>query len=110
VNAIGLGDVVLATVPSEMFLEQIEAIRRPRAAGHLLLIGFSASGSLGYIGTPLAYEQGGYETGGGPLPSPGDGQQDGRPRSRLIRSRIDTGLEIVRETRAIVARLADGKQ
>lgn len=110
VSAIGLGDVAVATVPSEMFLEHVNEIRRTSAVPHVLLVGFGSGGWLGYIGTPLAYEQGGYETSSGPAPSPEDeerliaaGVKDWR---RIGRARVDTGLEIVQRASAVLARLA----
>ena len=64
-QVIEIGDVVLATVPSEIFVEfglrfKSEA-RRPLA----LLIGL-ANGVTNYIPTPEAFPQGGYEPGLGP--------------------------------------------
>ena len=76
---------------------------------HLLLLGFNGSGWLGYIGTPLSYEQGGYEIQRGPAPSPEDEQRmiDAGIKNRTIgRARLNTGLEIVEKTAEVLKRLA----
>ncbi len=60
VNAIRLGEVAIATVPSELFLEYVNQIHDQAPFRTLLLLGFNSG--LGYMGTPLTLEQGGYET------------------------------------------------
>ena len=108
VNAIRLGPVAIASIPAEMFLELVNRVRDASPVRHLLLMGFNGSSWLGYIGTPLAYEQGGYEMGKGPAPSPEEEQRliARGERSRMIgKARIDTGVEIARTAADLLRRL-----
>ena len=109
INAIRLGDIALASLPAELFVELVYEIYQASPIPHLLLMGFNGSGHLGYIGTPIAFEEGGYETGKGPAPSPEEEERMIREgvKSRMIgRARLDTGREIVRTAGELLARLA----
>ena len=109
VNALRLGDIALASIPAEMFMELIDGIRSRSPFRNLLLLGFNGTSGLGYVGTPLAYEQGSYETSRGPAPSP---EEEARRiaagiQDRTIgRARSDTGLQIVDQTVETLHRLA----
>ncbi|MGI8904987.1 MAG: neutral/alkaline non-lysosomal ceramidase N-terminal domain-containing protein [Candidatus Sumerlaeaceae bacterium] len=70
-QVIRIGDVMLGTVPAEIFVEfglsfaeRIE--RQQRSATQLALLVGLANGLSNYIPTPQAFEQGGYEPGLGP--------------------------------------------
>lgn len=109
VNAIRLGDIAMASIPAEMFIDLVNKMHAESPLKHLLLLGFNASGWLGYIGTPLAYEQGSYEVARGPAPSPEEEQRmiDAGIESRVIgRARIGTGIEITDRVREVLTRLA----
>jgi len=60
-QALALGDVILAAVPGELFTELGLEIKR-RSWSKRVLIVTQANGSIGYIPTEKAYEEGGYET------------------------------------------------
>jgi hypothetical protein len=109
INAIALGGTALVSIPGEMFNELGRQMHAQSYFEHLLLLGYNGGGGLGYIGTPISYEQGGYEVGRGPAPSP---EEEARiiasgARSRIVgRARMDTGLEIVRSVREVLKKLA----
>jgi len=109
INAIRLGNITMASIPAELFIELVNRMHEESPVEHLLLVGFNGSGWLGYIGTPLAYEQGGYETAKGPAPSPEEEERmlAAGQKSRLIgKARTDTGLEITRTMHQVLTRLA----
>lgn len=60
-QAIAVGDVILAAVPGELFTELGLEIKR-RSWSKRVVIVTLANGSIGYIPTKEAYEEGGYET------------------------------------------------
>jgi neutral ceramidase len=66
-EAVALGEVALVGIPGELFVEFGYEMHRRSPFKHLLLLGYA--GGVGYAGTPLAYEQGGYETGRTPSPA-----------------------------------------
>jgi len=109
-NALRLGDVGLLSVPGELFLEFVEAIQSRCPLKHLLVLGLNGSSGLGYIGTPLAYEQGAYETARGPAPSPEEEARmiaAGRTQDRRLgRARADTGYQIADRAVELLRRLA----
>ncbi|MBN2582270.1 MAG: hypothetical protein JXL80_04320 [Planctomycetes bacterium] len=110
VGALRLGDIAIASIPGEMFHELLLKMRRESPIRHLLLLGFNGSGWLGYIGTPLAYEQGGYETGKGPAPSPEEEARmiAAKEESRVIgKARMNTGLEITETVHELLTQLAE---
>jgi hypothetical protein len=109
INALGLGPAAVAGLPAELFVEYIDRIRDGSPFKTTLLLGFNGSGRLGYIGTPPAYEEGGYETGKGPALSPAEEQRliDAKePDADVGRARLDTGDEIARQALDVLARLA----
>ena len=60
-QAIAVGDVILAAVPGELFTELGLEIKR-RSWSKRVVVVTLANGSMGYIPTKEAYEEGGYET------------------------------------------------
>ena len=63
VNAVRLGHLALASIPSELFMDHINRIHARSPFPNLILLGFNGTSGMGYMGTPIAFEQGGYETG-----------------------------------------------
>ncbi|MCL6502903.1 MAG: hypothetical protein K6T86_09490 [Pirellulales bacterium] len=61
-SALRLGPVWLVHLPGELFVEYQLAARAMRAQDHVCVAAYGDYGP-GYIGTAVAYEQGGYETG-----------------------------------------------
>ena len=55
-----IGDLALVSAPGELFVELGLAIKAGAAVEHLFVCGFS-NDNIGYIPTPQAYPQGGYE-------------------------------------------------
>lgn len=55
-----IGDLALVSAPGELFVELGLAIKQGAAVEHLFICGFS-NDNIGYIPTPQAYPQGGYE-------------------------------------------------
>ena len=109
INAIRLGNIAIASIPSEMFIDLVNRMYGESPIEHLLLLGFNGSGWLGYIGTPLAYEQGGYEMGQGPAPSPEEEERmiaAGEEKRIIGKARIATGIEITQTMRKVLSRLA----
>ncbi|MEX0887142.1 MAG: hypothetical protein WD009_11965 [Phycisphaeraceae bacterium] len=107
INAASFGGLGIVTIPGEVFIEYIDRIRNESPFPHTLVVGFNGSAApRGYTGTPLGYEQGGYETGAGPAPSPRDApdaeQDDGRPTT-VVRAGLETGNEIVADALALLA-------
>jgi neutral ceramidase len=72
VQVLRLGDVALVGVPGEPFVELGLEIKRRSAAPHTLVVGY-ANGYIGYLATPRAWEQGGYEVSLGPWARVGPG-------------------------------------
>ena len=70
-QALALGDVILAAVPGELFTELGLEIKRRSWSSRVMVI-TQANGSIGYIPTREAYEEGGYETAS--LLKPGTGE------------------------------------
>ncbi len=61
-SALRLGPVWLVHLPGELFVEYQLAARAMRPQDHVCVAAYGDYGP-GYIGTAIAYEQGGYETG-----------------------------------------------
>jgi hypothetical protein len=60
VQALRIGDMALISLPGEVFVEIGHEVKR-RSPFPLTMPVTCANGGLGYIGTPEAYGQGGYE-------------------------------------------------
>jgi hypothetical protein len=58
--ALRFGDVALVTAPAELFTETGMEIKRRSPLPRTLPVGY-ANGSIGYVPTPAAYPEGGYE-------------------------------------------------
>jgi hypothetical protein len=58
--ALRFGDVALVTAPAEIFTETGMEIKRRSPLPHTLYAGYT-NGSIGYVPTPTAYPEGGYE-------------------------------------------------
>ncbi|MCX6046664.1 MAG: neutral/alkaline non-lysosomal ceramidase N-terminal domain-containing protein [Chloroflexi bacterium] len=65
VQVFRIGDVALVSLPGEPFAELGLTIKRHSPARHTFVIGY-ANGWIGYLPTPEAWQQGGYEVGEGP--------------------------------------------
>ena len=87
VQAIRLGDVALVGCPGELFAELGLEIKQQSVAPHTLVVGY-ANDYCGYLSTPAAFEEGGYETSLGPWCRVGP---DG---GRLV---VDAALRLTRQ-------------
>ncbi|MFN8492385.1 MAG: neutral/alkaline non-lysosomal ceramidase N-terminal domain-containing protein [Caldilineaceae bacterium] len=65
IQVIRLGDVALVSLPGEPFTELGLAIKQRSPARQTFVIGY-ANDWIGYLTTPQAWQQGGYEVGEGP--------------------------------------------
>lgn len=65
VQVLRLGDVGLVALPGEPFVELGLAIKQRSPLPHTFVIGY-ANDWIGYLTTPEAWQQGGYEVGPGP--------------------------------------------
>jgi hypothetical protein len=65
VQVLRLGDLALVGVPGELFVEYGLEIKRRSPFKHTFVVGY-ANDYLGYLATPSAWRQGGYEVGLGP--------------------------------------------
>ncbi len=101
-----LGTIAIATTPAEMFSAFAEQIHRASPFDDLILLGFD--GRCGYIGTPIAYEQGGYEIGlqGFDAETEAAMLAAGVRRREIGLARPDTGVEITARTITLLKRLA----
>ena len=61
VSSLRLGNVWMLNVPGELFIEYQLAAQQMRPEGHVVTAAYEEYGP-GYIGTKIAYAQGGYET------------------------------------------------
>ena len=61
VQALRIGDVGIACLPGEPFVQLALDIRKSSPLQRQFVLGLS-NGHVGYIPTPRAHEQGGYET------------------------------------------------
>ena len=60
IQAIRIGSVAFVGVPTEPFAQIGATVRERSPAPYTVFAGYT-NGSLGYVPTPEAYEQGGYE-------------------------------------------------
>ena len=65
VQVIRIGDIALVALPGEPFVELGLAIKQRSKAAQTWVIGY-ANDWIGYLTTPQAWQQGGYEVGPGP--------------------------------------------
>jgi len=65
IQVIRIGDVALVSLPGEPFAELGLAIKQRSPARQTFVIGY-ANDWIGYLTTPAAWQQGGYEVGEGP--------------------------------------------
>ena len=65
IQVMRLGDVALAGCPGELFAELGLEIKQQSVAAQTLVVGY-ANDYAGYLSTPTAFEEGGYETSLGP--------------------------------------------
>jgi hypothetical protein len=65
IQVMRLGDAALVAVPGELFVEFGLEIKGRSVAPHTFIVGY-VNGWIGYIPTPQAWEQGGYEVSAGP--------------------------------------------
>jgi hypothetical protein len=61
VSALRVANIWLLNMPGELFVEYQLAAQKMRPDGHVCLAAYEDYGP-GYIGTEIAYSQGGYET------------------------------------------------
>ena len=61
-NCLRIGSVSVLHMPGELFVEYQVAAQRMRPHSHVMTAAYGDYG-MGYIGTAVAYSQGGYETG-----------------------------------------------
>ena len=60
IQAISLGNIALASIPGELFVEYGLEIKKKSPFPHTFIIGY-ANDYVGYIPTSKAFEEGGYE-------------------------------------------------
>jgi len=103
-----LGDIAIVTTPAEMFSAFAEQIHEASPFEDLILLSFDHPGRLGYIGTPIAYEQGGYEVGRARFSAETESAMAAAGvRSRgMGTARTYTGVEVTANTIALLAELA----
>lgn len=65
VQVVRLGDIAIVALPGEPFAALGLAIKGRSAARHTLVVGY-ANDWIGYLTTPQAWQEGGYEVGPGP--------------------------------------------
>ena len=63
-SGLRLGSLAMLFLPGEIFVETARAIERVSPFEHTLIGGFAES-TIGYVPTPLAFREGGYEIGPG---------------------------------------------
>ncbi|WP_123848213.1 hypothetical protein [Chitinophaga lutea] len=63
-NAIAIGSLAIVFIPGEPFTQTALAIERASPFEHTIVAAY-AENTIGYIPTPTAFEEGGYETGPG---------------------------------------------
>jgi hypothetical protein len=65
VQVVRIGDMALVALPGEPFVELGLEIKRRAVAPHTLVVGY-ANDWIGYLTTPQAWDEGGYEVSAGP--------------------------------------------
>jgi hypothetical protein len=93
INAVVLGDVALASIPGEIFLELGREAMARSPVPKLLMMGYNGS-AAGYQPKPLGFEQGSYEVMRGPAKSDDD-LLEARPGLFVRRAQRDTGQKVV---------------
>ncbi len=103
-----MGKIAIVTTPSEMFSAFAEQIHAASPFKNLLLLTFD-SPWLGYMGTPIAYEQGGYE-----IKHQGYSPEieaamiaSGKQSRKIGLTRPDTGTEVTANIINLLKDLAD---
>lgn len=86
VQVFRLGDLALVGCPGEMFAQLGLELKQQAAAPHLLVVGY-ANEYAGYLSTPAAFEEGGYETSLGPW------CRVGPAGGRMV---VEAGLRLIR--------------
>ena len=99
VETLRVGDHALCTIPGEVSLQWEAEIRDGLACESLMLIGYNSSW-IGYVATPLGFEEGSYETMRGPANLVGYSEPNAR-----VKSGTKTGEQMVTIARSQVADL-----
>jgi hypothetical protein len=99
IETLRLGSHAICVVPGEMFIEWDDELRRNQPCDSLLLMAFNRS-FLGYVATPLGFEEGSYETMRGPVEIVGY-----LTPTERVKSGMNTGDFIVKKAREQVANL-----
>jgi len=86
VQVVRLGDAALVGCPGELFAALGLELKRQAVAPHAFVVGY-ANDYVGYLSTPAAFEEGGYETSLGPW------CRVGPEGGRMI---VDAGLRLTR--------------
>jgi len=89
-NLLVVGEAAFVSMPGELFLEFGVAIRERSPFATTFLMGYNGS-RQGYVGPPIAYEQGSYET----MRGPSFTVEEEDVRRITVRARVGTGDEIV---------------
>jgi len=111
-RAFRLGEIAIATTPAEMFSAFAEQVHKASPFDNLILLSFDRGARLGYIGTPISYEQGGYEVGKPRYSADTEaamiaaGVSARGRRRRMGGARPHTGVEITADTIALLEELA----
>lgn len=87
VQVIRIGDVALVALPGEPFVELGLTLKERSVAPHTMVVGY-ANDWIGYLTTPRAWDEGGYEV------SPGPWTRVGRDGGFQL---VDKALELVNE-------------
>ena len=93
INALVLNESAIVSIPAEMFSSFGRWMHEQNPFESLLLMAYNGS-AKGYIPTPIAIEQGGYETMRGAAVSCEDEARPMVPGSPNLRARAQTGQEI----------------
>ena len=99
VETLQIGPHAVCSVPGEMFVDWEQAIRANLPCASLLALGYNASW-LGYVATPLAFEEGSYEVMRGPV----DVLGYPTPATRA-KSSTQTGFQIIEIAKNQMAQL-----
>ena len=94
VETLRIGPHAVCSLPGEMFIEFEQQLRRDMPCETLLPMAYNRS-LLGYIATPLGFEEGGYETMRGSV----DKIPYSKDYSGPVRSRTDSGRLILAKAR-----------
>jgi hypothetical protein len=89
INTLALDDIVLASIPGELFSNYQHRLAQKSPLKKFLLLGYNGS-SCGYVPEPIGFEKGGYETMRGPAQK-GEGRIEVRPNTFIRRTSPDLG-------------------